>query len=921
MRIFPTIYEVEIFREKGYTRKKCASCGRSFWTLNPDSPYCGDQPCVSYTFIDNPPTQVKLGIIEAREKFLSFFEKNGHKRIGKYPIVARWRDDVYLVGASIYDFQPWVTDGIIPPPANPLTISQPCVRFTDIDLIGKSGRHLTEFEMMAHHAFNSPEKHVYWNNETVAFCYRFFTEELGIPPEKINFIEDMWAGGGNAGEDFEVVVGGIELATLVFMHYKQIDGELHPLKIQTVDTGYGLERIVWLTSRTPTIYDAVFGSVIQKLRSWTGVKPPEEKIFVEASKLAGLMELKAGKSLRELRAKIAEKVGIPVVELEKIMVPMETIYAIADFSRTLIFMLGDGVVPSNAEAGYLARLLIRRILRNMHSLSLEVPLTEVLSLQLNEVSKSFPEYKEKADIIFDMVRVEEERFKETLKRGKQLVKKVVTEAKAKGLQTIPTQNLITLYDSHGLTPDYVSQLAKEMNVKVEVPDDFYSQVAKLHEKTTITTEKKVVEPEIEEKAKSLPSTRLLFYEQPYLKEFKAKVLDVLADKYVVLDVTCFYPEGGGQPADTGVLKWDGFESRIVDVQKIGNVVVHKVEGKTPVKGVEVTGLVDWDRRLGLMKNHTATHILLGAARRVLGDHVWQAGATKGVERSRLDISHYLRLTDEQVQQIEKLANEVISKNLSVKTFWLPREVAESRYGFRIYQGGVVPGKELRIVETEGWDVEACGGTHCKTTGEVGLIKIIRTERIQDGVERIFFAVGSAAINHIQQTEAKLKGIAKAIGCPVEETEKAVKTLIGEVKSLRKDIERLKETLAKQLTSTMLKDIKQVGRVKLLGKITSLMDVETAIKAASELVKLEPSLVVVFMVPEGEKIRLVVMVGEEALNVGVNAGKLAGEVAKIAGGGGGGKPDFGQGGNLNPEKALEALEAAEKILREKFFVEG
>jgi len=917
LETFPTIYEVEVFKEKGYVRRKCVSCGRNFWTVNPDSQLCGDQPCVSYTFMEKPATHVRLETVEAREKFLSFFEKNGHKRIGKYPIVARWRDDVYLVGASIYNFQPWVTDGIIPPPANPLTISQPCIRFTDIDLIGKSGRHLTEFEMMAHHAFNTPEKHVYWNNETVEFCYRFFTKELGIPPEKINFIEDMWIGGGNAGEDFEVVVGGIELATLVFMHYKQRDSELYPLKIQTVDTGYGLERIVWLTKRTPTIYDAVFGSVIERLRGWAGVKPPEEKVFVEASKLAGLIELKAGKNLRELRAKIAEKLGISTVDLEKIMVPMETIYAIADFSRTLIFMLGDGVVPSNAEAGYLARLLIRRILRNMDSLGLEVPLIEVLNLQLKEVSKSFPEYGEKADLIFDMVRVEEERFRETLKKGEQLAKKVVAEVKAKGFQKIPVQNLITLYDSHGLTPDYVSQIAEKMGVKAEIPDDFYTQVAKIHEKAAPTMEEKPIESKVEEKVKELSPTRLVYYEQPYLKEFKAKVLEVLEGKYVVLDKTCFYPEGGGQPSDLGVLRWDGFEAKVVDVQKVGNVVVHRVEGNIPVKGVEVTGLIDWDRRLRLMRSHTATHILIGAARRVLGDHVWQAGASKGVERSRLDISHYLRLTDEQVQLIEKLANEVVSKNLEVKTFWLPREVAEQKYGFRIYQGGVVPGKELRIVETGDWDVEACGGTHCKTTGEVGLIKIVRTERIQDGVERIFFTVGSSAINHIQQTEAKLRSMAKTIGCPVEETEKAVKGLVDEIKSLRREVEKLKENLAKQLTLTMLGEIKNVGRVKFLGKTLEIVDVETAIKTAFELVKREPNLVTVFTVPDGERMRLVVMVGGEAIKVGVDAGKLAYEVAKAGEGKGGGKKDFGQGGNLNPKKVFEALKAAEKILGGRF----
>ncbi len=921
MGIFPTIYEVELFREKGYVRKKCKSCGRHFWTLNIDTELCGDQPCISYDFIENPPTRVKLNLTEAREKFLSFFEKNNHKRVGKYPVVARWREDVYLVGASIFDFQPWVTEGIIPPPANPLTISQPCIRFTDIDLVGKSGRHLTEFEMMAHHAFNSPEKFVYWNDGTVAYCFEFFTKELGISPERINFIEDMWVGGGNAGEDFEVVVGGIELATLVFMHYKYVNGNLTPLKIQTVDTGYGLERIVWLTSQTPTIYDAIFKPVIQKIQSLAGVKPPEEKIFLEASKLAGLMELGGGKKLKDLRVKIAQKLNISPFELEKIMVPMETIYAIADFTRTLIFMLGDGVVPSNAEAGYLARLLIRRILRNMHSLGLEVPLIEILKFQLDEISKSFPEYLEKAKTIHEIVEVEEKRFKETLERGKILVKKLVEEGKGKGEVTIQPSKLVTLYDSHGLTPDYVSQIAKEYGVKVEVPDDFYSQVAKLHEKTVKPTEKETWVLRLKEKVEDKPPTKLLYYEDPYLQKFKAKVLDVVEERYVILDQTCFYPEGGGQPFDTGTLTWESGKANVVEVQKIGNVVVHRIEGETPPKNVEVVGTLDWERRLNLMKNHTATHILLGAARRVLGDHVWQSGAMKGVERSRLDISHYLRLTDKQVYEIEQLANETVMKNLQVKTFWLPREVAEAKYGFRIYQGGVVPGKDIRIVETGDWDVEACAGTHCKTTGEVGPIKIVRTERIQDGVERLFFSVGNSAIQQIQQTDFKLKSLAKLLGCSLEEVEKSVKTLIEESKAYRKEIGRLKENIAKQLTQSLTKKIEQVGKVKLLKEATNLIDIETAIKTSTELVKTEPSLVVVFLIVNEKSMNIVVMVGAEAVKMGVHAGKLAAEISNIAGGKGGGKPDFGQGGSTHPEKASETLTFIKKILKEKIFGEG
>ena len=372
---------------------------------------------------------------EMRELFLSYLEKENHTRIKRYPVVARWRDDVFFVGASIYDFQPWVTEGLIPPPANPLAISQPCVRMTDLDLVGKSGRHLTEFEMMAHHAFNSPTSQIYWNDETVRLCYDFFTHQLGISPERINFVEDMWVGGGNAGEDFEVVVEGIEVATLVFMQYKTLGDQLQPLKNQTVDTGYGLERLVWLSKGTPTIYDAVLGGVVEKLRSLSEVERPEEKI-----------------------------------------------YGLADHTRSLIFMLGDGVVPSNMGAGYLARLLIRRAMRNLDSLKIEKPLQEIMALQLEEVSKSFPEYKEKVKIL-EIIEIEERRYRNTLKRGISIVSKMVEEASKRGRGSLGVKELIQLYDSHGLTPDYVAEVAKPRGVKIEIPEDFFDLVAKHHSQT------------------------------------------------------------------------------------------------------------------------------------------------------------------------------------------------------------------------------------------------------------------------------------------------------------------------------------------------------------------------------------------------------------------------------------------------------
>ena len=253
-------------------------------------------------------------------------------------------------------------------------------------------------------------------------------------------------------------------------------------------------------------------------------------------------------------------------------------------------------------------------------------------------------------------------------------------------------------------------------------------------------------------AEQLPATEQLYYADTYMREFDAKVLKIINDKYVVLDRTCFYPEGGGQPADHGWLSVGASKFDVVDTQKIGKVIVHKL-GTSPTfkEGSTVHGVLDWDRRYALMKAHTVTHLINGAARRVLGEHVWQSGTQKGLETSRLDISHYRRLSPEEVHKIEMLANGAIAANMKVETTWLPRNEAEARYGFRLYQGGAVPGKDIRVVKTGDWDVEACAGTHLGSTGEVGFVKIVYTERVQDGVERLGYAVGLGSVKGSAET--------------------------------------------------------------------------------------------------------------------------------------------------------------------------
>src|SRR2546427_7907501 len=264
------------FKEEGFTRRHCPSCGSNFWASKPDQQTCGEVPCQPYTFIGSPPTKRSYTLREMRAQFLDYFTERGHTKIKPYPIVARWRDDVYLVGASIYDFQPYVTDGTMPPPANPLVISQPCVRFTDIEQVGAAGRHMSIFEMGGAHAFNYPNKEIYWKDNTVRYHHKLLSDVMGVPSESITYKEHIWSGGGNAGPDLEGIVAGLEISTLVFMRYKVENETLVPMKIRTVDTGYGIERWTWMSQGSPTGFHAIYGSLLDTLFDLAGVEDNTE---------------------------------------------------------------------------------------------------------------------------------------------------------------------------------------------------------------------------------------------------------------------------------------------------------------------------------------------------------------------------------------------------------------------------------------------------------------------------------------------------------------------------------------------------------------------------------------------------------------------------------------------------------------------
>ncbi|PSQ41171.1 alanine--tRNA ligase [Halobacteriales archaeon SW_12_71_31] len=927
-------YRLDYFEEHDMVRRECASCGDHFWTRDRDRRTCGEPPCGEYSFIDDPGFDREFTLEEMREQFLSFFEARGHGRLEPYPVAAnRWRDDVLLTQASIYDFQPHVTSGKTPPPANPLTVSQPCIRMQDIDNVGVTGRHTMAFEMMAHHAFNTvgdvPEDRyayhgeVYWKDRTVEYCDELL-ETVGVDLDEVVYIEDPWTGGGNAGPALEVIYRGAEVATLVFMSMEadpdgeyELKGERYtPMDRYVVDTGYGLERWTWVSQGTPTVYEAVYPDTIAFLRENAGLSYSDEEdaVVAQAARLAGKMDIDEAEDVEAARADIAREVGVSVDRLRELVEPLESVYAIADHCRTLAYMLGDGIVPSNVGSGYLARMVLRRTKRLADDVGVDAPLDELVDMQAERLGY------ENRDTVRDVVRTEIESYRETLERGESRVTALADEYAARE-EPIPVEELVELYDSHGIHPDTVEEMVAGRGVTVEQPDDFLALVASRHEGGQAFDETDDDRPSdlagagIEDRLVDLPETERLYYEDQSGTEFEAVVLDSFEREVgeedetvcdVVLDGTMFYPEGGGQPADEGVLSGEDASADVEDVQVHDGVVVHRVDAELDA-GEIVRGQVDADRRRQLMRNHTATHVVVHAAREVLGDHVRQAGAQKGTDSSRVDLQHYRRVSREEVKAIERVANDVVTGDVSVRQEFADRHEAETEHGFDLYQGGVPTGEQLRLVHVAE-DVQACGGTHVARTGEVGTIKILRTEPVQDGVERFVFAAGPAAVEATQRTEDALYEAADTLDVSPPEVPAAAARFFEEWKGRGKRIDDLQDEIAAlRASGGDGGESVEVGETTaVVRRIDADMD---ELRATANAVVEDGDIAVLGSGADGAQFVVAVPDG-----VGVNAGEVVGRLAEIVGGGGGGPPDFAQGGGPDADAVDDALAAAPDALR-------
>lgn len=888
-------YFVDLFKREGFIRKKCENCGRNFWTADEKRRRCDDQPCSPYSFIGNPPTKKKLDAVNAWRTIEEFFVKNGHASVKRYPVVSRWRPDLYFTVASIIDFQR-VEGGkvVFQLPANPLIVPQMCLRFNDIPNVGVSGKHYTSFVMVGQHSIANREG--YWKDRCIDLDFELLTRDLGIDRKEITFNEDVWLGYGAFGYSLEYFVRGLELGNAVFTAFDGTPTDYTEMKEKVVDMGAGLNRFAWITQGTPTSYEAYFGPVLERMKDVCKVSVDEE-LFLKYSRLAGNMNADEFGSLSEQRAVIAKRLGVDAGTLEKQFAPLEAMYAVADHARTLLFAVADGMLPSNSGGGYNLRILFRRAMNFINYYKFPLTIPEVANWHIDYLQSMYPELEEHRQDVAEVLDVELSRHAVSSER----IAKIVSSFSSSG-KTISTEELIQLYDSDGVTPEQLM----EAGARVTLPEDFYEKVQARH----IT--RKIDEPKPKFDISGLPATELLFYADEYRFDFKARVLEVFDGNQVVLNRTFFYPRGGGQEPDKGTIG----SSKVVEVEKYGEVVLHRIEGSPPTKGSQVTCHVDADRRIKIMRIHTATHIINGSSRQVLGPWVWQHSAFKEENYGRIDITHFAHLTESEVRKIEDLANEIVRRNLPVSATFMPRKKAEEKYGFRLYQGGVVPTKLLRVVNIGDWDIEACGGTHTRTTGEVGFIKITKVERVQDGVERIDFVSGEPAVEYVHGMDSSLDELSSALGTQRENLPKVARSVIQELGAARSREKALGQSLVELSTSQVVSSAKVIGSAKLYVARRPQFGEEQIIVQGEKSVSTDPSLIYVSVFSTGKSARAICFVGSDAVKAGYSASELIKRLAPILGGSGGGSPRFAQGGGPLTEKVDEVAASVESLLSPK-----
>lgn len=866
----------------------------------------------------------KLTGNEIRDKFLNYFNSQQHPILPSASLVPE-DPTVLLTIAGMLPFKP-IFLGQQKPDQPRATTSQKCIRTNDIENVGRTARHHTFFEMLGNFSFGDYFKEkaiaMAWELSTQVYqldpqhiivsvfedddeAFAIWRDQIGIPEHRIKRMgeDDNFWKSGNTGPcgpcselyyDFKPELGDahidleddsrfIEFYNLVFMQYnRDAEGNLTPLQNKNIDTGLGLERMAQILQKVPNNYetDLIF------------------PIIETAAKLAGIDYKNSDE-----KTKVSLKV-------------------IGDHVRAVVHLIADGVTASNTDRGYVLRRLIRRVVRHGRLIGIEGNfINKVAETAISLSQKVYPNTRERESFIKQELLREEDNFLKTLERGEKLLAEVIS----KQPQFISGVDAFTLYDTYGFPLELTQEIAEESSLKVDV--EGFNQEMKIQQERSKAAHETIdltVQGSIDKLAEQIHPTQFFGYDnlqyqaivEAVLLEGKTVDIAQAGDKIqLILNETPFYAESGGQIGDKGYLTGDNLLINITDVQKESGFFVHygKVERGTIKVKDTVNATIDRGCRRRAQANHTATHLLQSALKKIVDPSISQAGSLVDFDHLRFDFNCPRALKSEELEQIESLINQWIAEAHDTDINVMP--IVEAKAKGAIAMFGEKYGSEVRVVDIPGVSMELCGGTHVKNTAEIGLFKIISETGISSGVRRIEAVAGASVLEYLNIRDQVVKELGSKFKVQPEEITDRVNNLQAELKLTQKELEAVKNELALVKSEGLINQAESIGEFKLL--VANLGEIDPkALQTAGERLqqKLGESAVILASIPDSEKVSLVAAFSQKVIKEkGLQAGKFIGEIAKICGGGGGGRPNLAQAGGRDPNKLKEALETAKDQL--------
>ncbi|MEG4308430.1 MULTISPECIES: alanine--tRNA ligase [unclassified Microcoleus] len=869
---------------------------------------------------------------QIRQTFLDFYAQRGHKILPSASLVPE-DPTVLLTIAGMLQFKP-IFLGQRTPESPRATTSQKCIRTNDIENVGRTARHHTFFEMLGNFSFGD-----YFKKQAIAWAWELSTEvfglpasnlvvsvfreddeafaiwrdEIGIPGDRIQRMgedDNFWQSGptgpcGPCSEiyyDFHPERGDnidleddsrfIEFYNLVFMQYnKDAEGNLTPLQNQNIDTGLGLERMAQILQKVPNNYetDLIF------------------PIIQSAAEIAGIDYHNSDE-----KVKISLKV-------------------IGDHIRAVVHMIADEIRASNVGRGYILRRLIRRVVRHGRLIGIQGEFTVRVAESAIALSEAaYPNVRRReAQIKAELAR-EEAQFLKTLERGEKLLEEIVDRTKQQANKQISGQDAFTLYDTYGFPLELTQEIAEEQGITVDL-DGFEAAMEEqqTRAKNARQTIDLTVQGSLDKLAETIQGTEFVGYaELSSLAEVEVILVDGKSveeaaagtEVQVVLNQTPFYAESGGQIGDKGYLKsgdnGDGLLVRVDDVKKESDFFVHFgfVERGTLRVGDSITAKIDNSGRRRIQANHTATHLLQSALRKIVDDSISQAGSLVSSERLRFDFNSPRAVTAEELQKIEDLINSWIAEAHAAEVAEMPIALAREKGATAMF--GEKYGDVVRVIDFPGVSMELCGGTHVSNTAEIGLFKIVSEAGVAAGTRRIEAVSGQAVLDYLNVRDKVVRDLGDRFKAKPEELPNRITNLQNELKDTQKHLAAVKSELAIAKSDQLLSAAEAIGEFKII--VAQLGDVDTeALKTAAERLqqKLGNAAVVLASIPEPDKVSLVAAFSPEVNKKGLQAGKFIGGIAQICGGKGGGRPNLAQAGGRDASKLQEALESARNLLVE------